>query len=202
MKYMGGKFKIAKQLTAIMKTYRQPNQCYIEPFVGGANVISHMDGWRIGADSHANLIKFYDALAKGYFPPENISEKLYNRMKQNPDNYDPLSGYAGFALSWGGKWFGRWARGKTNRNYVDEAYRALIKQKMNLVTVQWVCSTFDKLYVPKNSLIYCDPPYAGTTRYTSDFDTKVFWEWVDKQANLGHTLFVSEYHAPDFMKVV
>lgn len=202
MRYMGGKQRLAKYIVPILKSYRQENQCYVEPFVGGANVICHMDGWRIGSDAHANLIKFYDALSKGYFPPREISEKLYKRMRKNPDNYAPLSGYAGFTLSWGSKWFGGWRRCNTGRDYVSEAYKALEKQKPGLVSVQWVHSSYGDLLLPESSLIYCDPPYAGTTGYKSQFDTNAFWEWVDSKAGEGHTILVSEYSAPDFMTPV
>ena len=56
----------------------------------------------------------------------------------------------------------------------------------------------------KNCIIYCDPPYQGTTKYkgVDDFDHDAFWNWCREQANNGHKVFVSEYNAPDDFKCV
>lgn len=43
----------------------------------------------------------------------------------------------------------------------------------------------------------CDPPYEGTTKYANDFDHNLFWNWVRNISKQGHTVFVSEYNAPD-----
>ena len=37
---------------------------------------------------------------------------------------------------------------------------------------------YTKLKPGKGNLIYCDPPYAGTTGYIPDFETKEFWKVV------------------------
>ena len=51
-----------------------------------------------------------------------------------------------------------------------------------------------------NSVIYCDPPYAGTAKYKEGaFNHEAFWEWCREQSN---PVFVSEYKAPDDFKVV
>ena len=39
MKYMGSKAKLAKNLLGLMLKDRTNNQTYVEPFVGGCNVI-------------------------------------------------------------------------------------------------------------------------------------------------------------------
>ena len=50
--------------------------------------------------------------------------------------------------------------------------------------------------LPPNSIVYCDPPYEGTTKYANDFDHNLFWNWVRNISKQGHTVFVSEYNAP------
>lgn len=35
MKYMGSKRKLVKEILPIMLKQRKPNQCWVEPFVGG-----------------------------------------------------------------------------------------------------------------------------------------------------------------------
>lgn len=55
MVYMGSKNRIAKELIPIIKI--QPNQWYVEPFVGGANMIDKIQHpLKLGADS--NKLKF------------------------------------------------------------------------------------------------------------------------------------------------
>jgi site-specific DNA-adenine methylase len=51
-----------------------------------------------------------------------------------------------------------------------------------------------------NSVIYCDPPYAGTAKYKEgNFNHEAFWQWCREQRN---PVFVSEYNAPDDFEVV
>jgi len=44
MKYMGSKNRIAKHLLPIMLAERKPDQWWVEPFVGGANMIDKVEG--------------------------------------------------------------------------------------------------------------------------------------------------------------
>ena len=54
--------------------------------------------------------------------------------------------------------------------------------------------------IPKNSIVYCDPPYKDTTKYLTDFDHEFFYSYVRKLKNEGHQVFVSEYEMPtDFI---
>lgn len=51
--------------------------------------------------------------------------------------------------------------------------------------------------IPANSIIYCDPPYAGVTKYEYSIDHVNFWAWCRERVADGHDVFVSEYNAPD-----
>ena len=55
MKYMGSKNRIAKEILPIMLEKRE-NRTWVEPFVGGANMIDKVQGKRIGADINPYLI--------------------------------------------------------------------------------------------------------------------------------------------------
>ena len=59
MKYMGSKNRIAKYLLPIILKDRKEGQWYVEPFVGGANMIDKVDGNRIGADNNEYLIAMW-----------------------------------------------------------------------------------------------------------------------------------------------
>lgn len=46
-------------------------------------------------------------------------------------------------------------------------------------------------------VIYCDPPYEGTTEYKDgDFPHEQFWKIAQRWAESGAKVFVSEYNAP------
>jgi len=199
MKYMGSKQRIAKEILTIMLKDRKENQYWVEPFVGGANVLDKVDGLRIGADIHKYLIAFLDKVSKGWLPSETFTENDYILIRNNKESFDPaIVGYVGFALSYGGKWFGGWRRDSIGkRDYVQEAYKNLLKQAEKLKDVCFVCSSYEKLNIPENSVIYCDPPYKNTTEYSNTFDHDLFWKWCNDKVLEGHKVFVSEYEAPE-----
>lgn len=86
------------------------------------------------------------------------------------------------------------------RNYCLEARNNVNKQSKNIKDVTFVHSYYDKLDIPKNSIIYCDPPYntkATKGKYKDNFDTPKFWEWCREKFKEGHKIFISEYNAPE-----
>lgn len=106
MQYMGSKNRIAKHILPIMLAERKPDQWWVEPFVGGANMIDKIVGNRIGNDSHEFLIALLVALRDGYIPPTYISKELYYAVKSKPQEYPKeLVGFIGFLCSFGGKWW-------------------------------------------------------------------------------------------------
>jgi DNA adenine methylase len=76
-----------------------------------------------------------------------------------------------------------------------------MKQFPRLRGVKFFCCSYDELDIPDGSLIYCDPPYEGTTGYTNPFDHTKFWEWVRVKSEIND-VFVSEYSAPDDFEVL
>ena len=121
---------------------------------------------------------------------------MYKHVRDNKESYDPaLVGYVGFALSYSGKWFGGWCRdSKGQRDYVSESFRNAKEQFPKLSGVMFENCSYDKLDIPKNSTIYCDPPYKGTTEYKNGkFDHDKFYDWCIYNARNGCKVFVSEY---------
>jgi DNA adenine methylase len=197
MQYMGSKNRIAKHILPIMLAERKPEQWWVEPFVGGANMLDKVGGNRIGNDSHEFLIALLVALREGYAPPTDISKELYYVIKSKPQDYPKeLVGFVGFLCSFGGIWWGGYAFNKKGVNYADRGSRVLTKQAKNFRGVDFRCGNYLDMEIPQNSLIYCDPPYEGTTKYKDGFDYNVFWQWCRLQESEGHTVFVSEYNAP------
>jgi DNA adenine methylase len=203
MQYMGSKNRIAKHILPIMLSERKPDQWWIEPFVGGANMIDKVIGNRMGNDTHEYLIALLTAIRDGYIPPTDISKELYYAIKAEPQVYPKeLVGFVGFLCSFGGKWWGGYAFNNKGDNYAERGSRCLVKQAKNLDGVVFRSVSYLELELPESSLIYCDPPYANTCKYGDDFNHDVFWEWCRTQSKNGHTVFISEYSAPnDFVCV-
>ncbi len=199
MKYMGSKARFAKDLLPIILKDRQPDQAYLEPFAGGMNMIDRVDGIRIANDQHQELMAMWQALIyDNWDPPKTVSEEDYKLIKYNQADYPKhLVGYVGFN-SFGGKWFAGYRRDKEGkRDYWGEHYRNITKQVPKLDGVILSCKSYTELEIPKNSIIYCDPPYASTTKYRDRFDHEEFWEWCRQQSKAGHQVFISEYNAPE-----
>ena len=207
MKYMGSKNRFAKELLPIILKDRTHEQWYIEPMVGGANIIDKVDGNRLGSDFNEYLTEMWLALTSGWTPKEHYTKDEYIDIKNNKENYPKyLVGYVGINCSYSGKWFGGYA-GITQtkggvRDYQIEAFKNVTKQLKNLRDVVFQYSDYKNLRIPKNSVIYCDPPYEGTTKYKDDFNHTEFWEWCRTKAKEGHKVFVSEYNAPSDFKCV
>lgn len=196
MQYMGSKNRIAKHLLPVMLENRN-GRTWVEPMVGGANMIDKVDGERIGSDTHKHLIALHKALQNGWIPPTEVSKEMYYEVKNNQDNYtDELIGFVGFLCSFGGKWWGGYAANSKGDNYADRGSRVLTKQAEKLRGIIFKNQSYQELEIPTNSLIYCDPPYEGTTAYKGGFNHLEFWEWCRTKAKEGHQVFISEYNAP------
>jgi len=201
MKYMGSKSRFVKDILPIMLKDRVVGQWYVEPFAGGMNVICEAGGNRIANDINPYLIRMWRALTDGW-KPTKITREEYHEVKQNPSNYPAhYVGWVGFSCSYSGKFFGGFA-GETRtkigtvRDYQAEAIRNVARQVDKMVGVVFQNLPYQELEIPTGSIVYCDPPYSGTTGYADNIDHAAFWNWVIGLSARGNTVFVSEYEAP------
>ncbi len=206
MKYMGSKARFADKILPIILAGRHEAQAYVEPFCGGCNSIDRVTGPRIASDNNPYLIAMWTAIVKGWVPP-TVNRELYNEIRSNKEKFGPhVVGWAGFNCSYSGKWFGGFAGATktkidTVRDYQAEALRNVLRQAKRLEGVQFVCSEYYDLDIPEGAVVYCDPPYAETTKYRLSFDHTRFWEWV-RITSRTHPVYVSEYCAPDDFECV
>lgn len=201
---MGSKARFAKELLAHILKHRTKDQYYVEPFVGGMNIMDKVGGNRLANDVHQELMAMWCALIYDQWdPPKHVSEADYRQMKAHPKAHPSyLLGYVGFN-SYAGKWFAGYRRDKQGkRDYWLEHYKNITKQVPRLLGVQLRSVSYLNLEIPKKSLIYCDPPYEDTTKYRTDFDHARFWDWCREQKAKGHQIYVSEYQAPDDFKCI
>lgn len=198
---MGSKNRIAKHILPIILKDREENQYYVEPFVGGANMIDKVAGLRIGADNNKYLISMWIELQKGWIPKNNYIKGEYTYIRSNKDLVPHETGYVGICCSYSGKWFGGFAGAVQTkqgyRNYQVEAYNNVLAQIENIKGVQFTYSSYDELEIPHSSIIYCDPPYENTTMYKDKFEHNKFWQWCRDKTKEGHKVFISEYNAPE-----
>lgn len=198
---MGSKNRISKQIVPIIQSYIK-DDCngYFEPFVGGGNIIDKIvcDN-KIGNDIDKYVIAVLKGLQDGIEPPKEVSRELYLDVKNNPDKYsDFITGYIGYELSFGAKWFGGYAKRDDAKHRGDlYSYKSCMKQAPNLKGVQFKCTSFLDYSDLHRYVIYCDPPYKDTTKYkTQEFPYEQFYDWCRKMAQ-DNIVLISEYQMPD-----
>lgn len=205
MKYMGSKSRIAKHILPIMLDDAEKHgiTTWIEPFVGGGNMIDKVPDRmrRIGIDYSPHTIAAMLAIRDMVNNlPDNVSEDEYRSIKGKP--VDSISSWIRLVCSLGGRFENGYARDKTGRNYALEGKRNALKQSPKIQAVEFVCASYND-YKPVNSLVYCDPPYQGTTKYKTDvFNHEEFFEWCRNAAKNGNLVYVSEYSAPEDFECV
>jgi 16S rRNA G966 N2-methylase RsmD len=75
-----------------------------------------------------------------------------------------------------------------------------LQQLESLEHLNISCNDYTKIKIKSGSVIYCDPPYAGTAEYKDGvFDSIAFWQWCREQKS---PVFVSEYSAPADFAIV
>jgi len=221
MKYMGSKARFVKHILPIILENRKKNQWYVEPFAGGMNVICNVDGYRIANDKNYYLIKMWRGLVKRNQYPTEIPKSLYDKARDiynkknkslecDEEMTDDMIGWIGWMGSANGRFFDGGYSGKsktkngTVRDYIKEAINNINKQIPKMRDVLFANLDYKDLIIPYGSLIYCDIPYKNTKRYSTskNFDYDEFFQWCRDMVAEGHTVFVSEYDAPDDFKCV
>ena len=204
MRYVGSKNRLSKELAPIIQSYINDNcKGYIEPFVGGANMIDKIKcDNKIGYDINNYLIALLNhaKITTDDFPDE-ITREHYYSVKNNKDNYDEwYVGLIGFCGSFSAKFWGGYATHGNNPKYrktpYNEAKNNIIKQSVNLKDIKFECKDYKDLDNLSGYVIYCDPPYKGVLGYKSKFNHEEFYEWLRK-ISLENIVLISEYEMPD-----
>lgn len=210
IKYMGSKSRIAKDIVPIIQKCINDNNIdiYIEPFVGGANIIDKIKcKSRIGNDSNEYLIDFWKAMQHGLnLKSISIDKDIYIHIRDNKNKYSKyMVAVAGILASYNSKWFAGYAKPHyvsptCTRYYYKESVNNVLKQIPNLMSVKFTCGNYNEIN-SNNAMIYCDPPYENTTGFKDKFDHKEYWEWV-RQTSMNNFVLCSEYSAPnDFTEI-
>lgn len=203
MVYLGSKKRLSKYIVPILQNAIDENTvAYIEPFVGGANIIDKVKcNIKIGSDIHEGLIELLNHVRD--FPediPEDISEEEYNYVKNHKDEF-PLWYVAmiGFNATFAGKYWGGYGRSFNGKgeSRTKTMLRTLRKQSEALQGIEFICCDYIYYTRVHGCVIYCDIPYRDTTKYsTGKFDYDKFYEWC-KEMSKENMVFISEYHMPE-----
>lgn len=218
MQYMGGKSKISKQIGGIINEIygrqienqkrdskfnrereRESNvNTFVSLFCGSCSIESKVNiPNKILNDNHYYLIEMWKGLQNGRTFPDIITDENYYYIKEHKDEDPCLTGFVGFGCSFGGKWFGGVAHNKKGDNYCARANRSVMKDLEGLRTAQFTCLDYRDVVIPDGSIVYCDPPYANTTSYTTgNFNSREFWDYMRKISEKNIVL-ISEQNAPE-----
>ena len=215
MNYMGSKSRIAKYIVPIIQKCINDNglTSYIEPFVGGANIIDKIVCEnKFGSDINEYLIALLDHVSKGGKLLSKVPRELYNDVRtaynSNSDTFSKVvTANVGFLASYNGRWFdGGYAKpvyektknGERYRDYYQEKKRNLEEQAAKLSDIQFVCCDYRKLTLGNNVMVYCDSPYVNVKQFKNSihFDFNEFWE-IMRQWSKNNYVLISELSAPD-----
>lgn len=203
MRYMGGKSRIAKELTAVMLAQSPGRSVYVEPFLGGGAVAAHMgQHFEIAqySDFHEDLMLMWASVLDGWVPPTDVTYEEYQaeRYAATPS---ARRGFVGYGCSFGGRWFEGYARYKET-NFAKSSSGVVVKQRQGMTPARdfkaFAASFFDLETPPPGAVAYMDPPYANTKGYSKmgAFDSVRFWVQAQEWAESGVDVYVSEYAAP------
>ena len=121
MRYLGGKSRTATQIAEVINKF-VGGGCFVSLFCGSCVIESLVNAdIKILNDKHEYLIEMYKGLQNGYELPDNLTKEEYYYIKEHKDENKALTGFVGFGCSFGGKWFGGYARNRVGRNYCLEA---------------------------------------------------------------------------------
>lgn len=232
MNYFGSKSRQAKYIVPIIQKYINDNNIdtYIEPFVGGANIIDKVEcEHKLGYDINKYIIALFNYLQNGGTLKESYTKDIYDKARKawHKDNRDKEFedweiGAIGWLCSYNGRGFdGGWGyeamqtkpNGKTvKREFYQERKNNLLKQseQYGFKEVFFRCCDYKELtqylcnaeYAYK-SIIYCDPPYKNTKQFANSttFNHEEFWD-IMREWSKYNVVLISEQEAPnDFLCV-
>ena len=215
--YHGGKQRIGSKIadtisrisTGISTEENFKIKGYCEPFCGMLGVYRYIPSLfqnkslkYLAGDTNQDVILMWKRTQKGWKPPTTCTKVEYNSLKDSKRK-SALRGYIGHQYSFGGQYFMGYAPDygkKIDSSFASQNVTAIAKE---LKKVKFTYGDYTQFNNLSGFIIYCDPPYEGTSqRYKNlDFDIDEFWNWC-REMSQDNIVFVSGYFAPrDFEKV-
>ena len=214
MRYIGGKYRIRKQLVDYLSEYFTETNCFVEPFVGSANITTWLleeNGLLayklekiILNDFHTDLAMMWNEVISGKLVlPDTCTEEEYERLRN--ESSSGLRGFIGHGCSFGGIWFSKFAKTNDGRNYCLNAKNSIMNTVKCLKGYNVIIEnkSYEEIEIPDGALVYCDPPYKNTCKpgMGNDFNHKKFWGWI-RELSKRCFVFISEYESPEDFECV
>src|SRR5688572_11951361 len=125
MRYLGGKYRYAKQIAKSINTIRN-GRTVLDAFCGGLSVSAALGGEIIAYDINSDLIELYQAVAQGWDPPSKLNKEEWQAAKTAAN---PLKAFAGFGCSFGGIWFSDRKSTRLNSSHSQISYAVFCLKK-------------------------------------------------------------------------
>ena len=182
LKWAGGKFSLIEDITAKLPQAKK----LIEPFVGAGSVFLNTNYSKyLLNDINADLINLYNIVkhqssdyildSAKLFTPAYNEEQRYYQIRQEFNDSEDIYERAIFFLYLNRHGYNGLCRynnsgkfnvpfGKYKAPYFPEKELLYFAEKSQLAT--FTCDSFEKVFARarKNSVIYCDPPYAPISK--------------------------------------
>lgn len=208
MQYQGGKHNLKRDIGKLIMYHWREGMNYYEPFVGGASILDAVR-WlpcqKFASDISPDLIALWKAVQAGWEPPGTVTEEEYHYWKAQTEP-SAMRGFVGYGCSFAGKFFGGYAKPHKEvrtKSRVETVKNSIIGKRQSFDNVVFYLSSYNSIDIPPGSLVYCDPPYAGTAGYKAgNFNHDAFWDWVRLHSKQS-VLLISEFNAPgDFQAIM
>jgi len=207
MNMMGGKWRQGRKIAESIRPVLTKDKTYYEPFCGALSVAIRIseffNGKMIMSDANESLINMWKEIFRGWEPPDIVTEEMYNEVKNIIDPKDPMTAYCGHGMSFGGKWFGGYARNNRKVERYTELKKSInfkkqtILKTINCNNIKFKVSDYSKI-VDSNQIFYLDPPYSMRTKaYPVSINGSEFWDYARSLVKLKNWVFITEFKFPN-----
>jgi DNA adenine methylase len=198
---MGGKSRLAREIAQCIATHAPIANTIWDPFCGGgATAVEFAKRWRVlASDALPGLAGLHQAIDAGLtLPAHGCSEEEY---KDARGKTDARSLALTVGLAFGGMPGASLAH--PPEKYARQFNKNCAKQRAVAGKVTWAEGDYAGITPAPGDIVYCDPPYLGTTGYPGGpFDHSRFFTWCASLASRGAIVFVSEFTGrPNWRKI-
>lgn len=213
--YMGNKSRLLTNLHQLLHQLDLPDtDSFVDLFCGGGSVGYSMAPFYkhiIMNDLDTGIISLHKTLRDhperiALFAQVEPSKEEFNTYKLGVSDYDTYIRQI-YSFSTNGKAY-LWGEERMNtpkeelnrqRSEPKERYRHLEDVVLMYGRydphIIFENKSYKEVDIPADAIVYCDPPYAGTTDYSvGEFNHAEFYDWC---RNCPNIVLISEYNMPD-----